>query len=233
MDLYIDTANLQEIRQAASLGVLDGVTTNPSLVAKEGDVGFHDHLAEICKVVKGPVSAEVVSTDHDGMIAEALPLTEIAENIVIKLPCIEEGLRACKTLSDRGTRVNMTLCFQPLQAMLAAKAGAFLISPFVGRIDDAGGDGMELIQQIRQIYDNYGYETKILTASVRHPQHLVQAALIGSDVATVPFKVIQQMMKHPLTDVGLKKFLEDWAKTGASKADTSKRRNVEMQSAAS
>ncbi len=209
MDIYIDTANLDEIKRAAQLGVLDGVTTNPSLVAKEG-VDFRTRLEEICAVVKGPVSAEVVSTDHDGMIAEAEQLTPIASNIVIKLPCIEAGLQGCKTLSDRGVKVNMTLCFQPLQALMAAKAGAFLISPFVGRIDDVGGDGMEIIQQIRQIYDNYGLTTKILTASIRHPQHMVQAALIGSDVATAPFKVIQQFMKHPLTDVGLKRFLEDW-----------------------
>ena len=211
MDIYIDTANLDEIKRAASLGVLDGVTTNPSLVAKEG-VDFRTRLEEICQVVKGPVSAEVVAIEHDAMIAEAEPLTQIAPNIVIKLPCIEEGLRACKTLSDRDVKVNMTLCFQPLQALLAAKAGAFLISPFVGRIDDVGGDGMEVVQQIRQIYDNYSYTTKILTASIRHPQHMVQAAMMGSDVATAPFKVIQQMMKHPLTDVGLKRFLDDWEK---------------------
>ncbi len=209
MDIYIDTANLDEIKQAAGLGVLDGVTTNPSLVAKEG-VDLHTRLEEICQVVQGPVSAEVVSTDHDGMIAEADVLTQIAPNIVIKLPCIEAGLRACKTLSDRGVKVNMTLCFQPLQALMVAKAGAFLVSPFVGRVDDVGGDGMEIIQQIRQVYDNYGFQTKILTASIRHPQHMVQAALIGSDVATCPFKVIQQVMKHPLTDVGLKRFLDDW-----------------------
>lgn len=211
MDIYIDTANLDEIKRAASLGVLDGVTTNPSLVAKEG-VDFRTRLEEICQVVKGPVSAEVVAVEHDAMIAEAEPLIEIAPNIVIKFPCIEEGLRACKTLSDRGVKVNMTLCFQPLQALLAAKAGAFLISPFVGRIDDVGGDGMEVVQQIRQVYDNYSYTTKILTASIRHPQHMVQAAMMGSDVATAPFKVIQQMMKHPLTDVGLKRFIDDWEK---------------------
>ena len=216
MDIYIDTADLDEIKQAAALGVLDGVTTNPSLVAREG-VDFHTRLREICEVVSGPVSAEVVATDHDGMIAEAEPLLGIADNIVIKLPCIEEGVRACKTLSDRGVRVNMTLCFQPLQALMAAKAGAFLISPFVGRVDDVGGDGMEIIQQIRQIYDNYGYKTRILTASIRHPQHLVQAALIGSDVATCPFSVIRQIMKHPLTDIGLERFLADWAKTMAQK----------------
>ncbi|MHC5004606.1 MAG: fructose-6-phosphate aldolase [Planctomycetota bacterium] len=214
MEIYIDTANIDEIREAAALGVLDGVTTNPSLVAKEG-VDFHTRLAEICAVVPGPVSAEVVSLDHDGMIAEAETLLKVAPNIVIKLPCIVEGLKACKTLSDRDVRVNMTLCFQPLQALLAAKAGAFLISPFVGRVDDVGGDGMEIIQQIRQIYDHYGFETKILVASVRHPTHLVQSAMIGADVATVPFKVIKQMMKHPLTDVGLEKFLADWNKSQA------------------
>jgi len=223
MELYIDTANIDEIRQAAALGVLDGVTTNPSLVAKEG-VDFLDRLREICAVVPGPVSAEVVSTEHDGMIAEADALLPIADNIVIKLPCIEEGLKACKTLSDRGVRVNMTLCFQPLQALMAAKAGAFLISPFIGRIDDVGGDGMELIQQIRQIYDNYDFETKILAASIRHPQHMVQAALLGADVSTVPFKVIQQVLKHPLTDTGLDKFLADWAKLEASKSKSAKQK---------
>ena len=218
MDIYIDTANLDEIKQAAALGVLDGVTTNPTLVAREG-VDFHTRLAEICRIVDGPVSAEVVAIEHDAMIAEAEPLLQIASNIVIKLPSIEQGVKACKTLSDRDVRVNMTLCFQPLQALMAAKAGAFLISPFVGRVDDIGGDGMEIIQQIRQIYDNYGYKTRILTASIRHPQHLVQAALLGSDVATCPFSVIQQIMKHPLTDIGLERFLADWAKTMASRQE--------------
>lgn len=212
MDLYIDTANLDEIRQAASMGVLDGVTTNPSLIAKEG-ADFHTRMKEICAIMPGPVSAEVVSTDHDGMIKEANELIKIADNIVIKLPSIVEGLKACRTLSDRGIRVNMTLCFQPLQALLVAKAGAFLVSPFIGRIDDIGEDGMQLIQQIRQIYDNYGFETKVLAASIRHPLHLVQCAMLGADVATVPFKVIEQMMKHPLTDIGLEKFLADWKKT--------------------
>jgi transaldolase len=211
MELYIDTANIDEIREAADLGVLDGVTTNPSLIAREG-VDFHSQMAEICEIVSGPVSAEVVSIDHDGMISEADALLKIASNIVIKLPCTVDGLKACKTLSDRGVKVNMTLCFQPLQAMMVAKAGAFLVSPFLGRIDDIGGDGMELIQQIRTIYDNYGYTTKILSASIRHPLHLVQCALVGSDVATVPFKVISQMMKHPLTDSGLAAFLADWNK---------------------
>ena len=209
MELYIDTANIDEIKEAAALGVLDGVTTNPSLIAKEG-VDFHSHMSEICAIVSGPVSGEVVSLEHDGMIEEANALLEIANNIVIKLPCTIDGLRACKTLSDRGVRVNMTLCFQPLQAMMVAKAGAFLVSPFLGRIDDVGGDGMDLIQQIRTIYDNYGFATKILSASIRNPLHLVQCALIGSDVVTVPFKVIKQMMNHPLTDKGLEGFIADW-----------------------
>jgi transaldolase len=159
----------------------------------------------------------VVSITHDEMIEEAKPLIDIAENIVIKLPCIVEGLKACKTLSDRGVKVNMTLCFQPLQALMVAKAGAFLVSPFIGRIDDVAGDGMQLIKEIRAIYDNYGFDTKILAASIRHPLHMTQAALIGADVATVPFSVIQQMMKHPLTDVGLAKFLADWEKTKGAK----------------
>jgi transaldolase len=211
MLLYIDTANLDEIRQAHEMGVLDGVTTNPSLVAKEG-VDFHTRLREICELVKGPVSAEVVSTEHEAMIEEAEPLIEIAENIVIKLPCTVEGLKGCKALSDRGVKVNMTLCFQPLQALAVAKAGAFLVSPFIGRVDDVGGDGMEIIRQIRTIYDNYGFDTKILAASIRHPVHMVEAALIGADVSTVPFKVIQQMMQHPLTDKGLAAFIVDWEK---------------------
>ncbi len=220
MQLYIDTANLNEIKQAADMGVLDGVTTNPSLVAKEG-ADFHTRLKDICKIVKGPVSAECVSLTHDEMIKEAEPLIQIAENIVIKLPCIVEGLKACKTLSDRGIKTNMTLCFQPLQALMVAKAGAFLVSPFVGRIDDVSGDGMQIIKEIRTIYDNYGYETKILAASIRHPLHMVQAALIGADVATVPFNVIQQFMKHPLTDQGLAKFLADWEKTKTSTSSSS------------
>ncbi len=212
MELYIDTANIDEIREAAALGVLDGVTTNPSLVAKEG-VDFHPHMEEICAIVPGPVSAEVIALEHEAMVAEADDLLQIASNIVIKLPCTFDGLKACKTLSDRGVKVNMTLCFQPLQALMVAKAGAYLVSPFLGRIDDVGGDGMELIQQIRTIYDNYGFTTKILAASIRHPLHLVQCALIGADVATVPFKVIKQKMQHPLTEKGLAAFLADWEKS--------------------
>ncbi|TVQ64144.1 MAG: fructose-6-phosphate aldolase [Phycisphaerales bacterium] len=211
MELYIDTANLDEIKQAHEMGVLDGVTTNPSLIAKEG-VDYAKRLAEICKVVEGPVSAEVIALDFDGMMKEGRDRAKIAENIVIKLPCTVEGLRACKAFSDEGTRTNLTLCFQPLQALLVAKAGAYLVSPFIGRVDDVGADGMDLIHQIRAIYDNYAFETKLLAASIRHPKHLVDCALAGADVVTVPFNVIQQMMKHPQTDTGLEKFLADYKK---------------------
>lgn len=211
MQLYIDTANIDEIKEAASLGVLDGVTTNPSLIARE-KIDYGKRLAEICEVVKGPVSAEVISTEYAGMLKEGRERAKIASNIVVKLPCTIDGLKACKTLSDEGTRVNMTLCFQPLQAMMVAKAGAFLISPFIGRIDDIGEDGMELIHKIRQVYDNYGFTTKVLAASIRHPKHMVECALAGADIATVPFSVIKSMMHHPLTDVGLKKFVEDYKK---------------------
>ncbi len=211
MDLYIDTASLDEIKQAADMGVLDGVTTNPSLIAKEG-VDYGKRLAEICEVVEGPVSAEVIATDYAGMITEGRHHAKIADNIVIKLPCTIDGLKACKTLSDEGSRTNLTLCFQPLQALMVAKAGAYLVSPFIGRLDDIAQDGMELIGQIREIYDNYGLPTKILAASIRHPLHFVQCALAGADVATVPFKVITQVMHHPLTDNGLEKFLADYNK---------------------
>jgi transaldolase len=209
MQLYIDTANLDEIKAAHDLGVLDGVTTNPSLIAKEG-VDYGDRLAEICKVVAGPVSAEVIATETDAMITEGKMRAGIAENIVVKLPSTVDGLRACKALSDEGIRTNMTLCFQALQALMVAKAGAYLVSPFIGRIDDIGLDGMDLIQQIRQIYDNYGMPTKILAASIRHPKHMLDCALVGADVATVPFGVIKQFMNHPLTDIGLEKFLKDY-----------------------
>ncbi len=211
MQLYIDTANLDEIKQAHDLGVLDGVTTNPTLIAREG-VDYGKRLAEICEVVKGPVSAEVIAIDASGMIQEGARRAEIAENIVVKLPCTVDGLKACKSLTDRGIRTNLTLCFQPLQALMVAKAGAFLVSPFIGRIDDIGEDGMDLIHRIRAIYDNYGFETKILAASIRHPKHMLDCALAGADVATVPFKVIAQFMKHPLTDKGLGAFLADYQK---------------------
>lgn len=211
MELYIDTANLDEIKEAASLGVLDGVTTNPSLIAKE-KIDYTKRLAEICKVVEGPVSAEVIATDFEGMMKEGRQHAKIAGNIVVKLPSTVAGLKACKAFHDEGIRTNLTLCFQPLQALMVAKAGAFLVSPFIGRIDDIAEDGMELIRKIRAIYDNYGYETKILAASIRHPKHMVECALAGADVATVPFSVIKQMMSHPLTDVGLEKFLADYKK---------------------
>ena len=211
MDLYIDTASLDEIKQVHQMGVLDGVTTNPSLIAKE-KVPYAKRLAEICEVVKGPVSAEVISTEYETMLKEGRENAKIAANIVVKLPSTLEGLRACKTLSGEGIRTNMTLCFQPLQALLVAKAGAFLVSPFIGRLDDIAEDGMVLIQQIRQIYDNYGYKTKILAASIRHSKHLVECAMAGADVATVPFAVIKQMMAHPLTDSGIAKFVGDYKK---------------------
>jgi transaldolase len=215
MELYVDTANLDEIKQAHDLGVLDGVTTNPSLIAKEG-VDYGKRLAEICKMVEGPVSAEVIALDAKGMIAEGKNRASIAQNIVVKLPCTVDGLKACKALSDEGIRTNLTLCFQPLQALMVAKAGAFLVSPFIGRLDDIGEDGMDLIHKIRAIYDNYGLETKILAASIRHPKHMVDCALAGADVATVPFKVIAQLMGHPLTDKGLEIFLADYRKAFGS-----------------
>ncbi len=211
MDLYIDTANLDEIREAKELGVLDGVTTNPSLVGKEG-VPYPEQLKKICEIVEGPVSAEVLATDAAGMLAEAKELAAVASNVVIKLPCTTDGLKACKTLSDQGVRTNMTLCFQPLQAWLVAKAGAFLVSPFLGRLDDIGEDGIDLIHKIRAIYDNYGYETKILAASLRHSKHIVDCALAGADVSTIPYKVIAGSLKHPLTDSGLERFLADYKK---------------------
>lgn len=211
MQLYIDTANIDEIKEAAALGVLDGVTTNPSLIAKE-KVSYTKRLAEICEVVKGPVSAEVIATDYAGMMKEGREHAKIASNIVVKLPTTGDGLRACKAFSDEGVKTNMTLCFQPLQALMVAKAGAFLVSPFIGRLDDVAEDGMDLIHKMRQIYDNYGFQTKILAASIRHPKHIVDCALAGTDVATVPFGVIKQMLNHPLTDSGLKKFVEDYRK---------------------
>jgi len=211
MQLFIDTANLDEIKAAHDLGVLDGVTTNPSLIAKE-NTDYAKRLAEICEVVKGPVSAEVIATDTEGMLAEGRDRAKIAENIVVKLPSTVDGLRACATLAAEGIRLNMTLCFQPLQALMVAKAGAFIVSPFIGRIDDIAEDGTELIRQIRTIYDNYGFETQVLAASIRHPKHMVECAMLGADIATVPFKVINQFMDHPLTDRGLEKFVADYKK---------------------
>lgn len=211
MKFFIDSANINEIKEAASLGVLDGVTTNPSLVAKEGK-DFRTLLTEICAIVDGPISAEVVSTDFDGMMKEGRELSKIHKNIVIKVPLIKEGLKAVKALKEEGIRTNVTLCFSPNQALMAAKAGAYFISPFIGRLDDISTSGMDLIRQIVTIYRNYNYTTEVLVASVRHPLHVVEAALIGAHVCTIPFKVIDQLIHHPLTDIGLERFLADWKK---------------------
>lgn len=211
MKFFIDTADIAEIREAAAMGVLDGVTTNPSLVAKTGKT-FRAVLAEIVEVVDGPISAEVTAVDFDGIRKEAKELAAIHDNIVVKIPVIPEGVKAVKWCRDNGIRTNVTLCFHPLQALIAAKAGASYISPFVGRLDDISHDGMELVSQIRSVYDNYGYDTEVLVASVRHPMHVVQAGMIGADVVTMPFKVIQSLLRHPLTDTGLERFLADWKK---------------------
>lgn len=209
MKFYLDTANVKEIQEAASLGLLDGVTTNPSLVAKEGR-SFKEMLVEICNIVDGPISAEVVSVEADAMVKEGKELAKIHKNIVVKVPLIAEGLKATKRLAAEGIKVNVTLCFSPTQALLAAKAGAWCVSPFIGRLDDISSNGMELIRQILTIYKNYDYKTFVLVASVRHPQHVVEAALAGGHICTMPFGIYQQMIKHPLTDIGLKKFLADW-----------------------
>ncbi len=213
MQIYLDTANVKEIQEAASLGLLDGVTTNPSLVAKEGR-SFKEVLLEICNIVDGPISAEVVSVEAEAMVKEGRELAKIHKNIVVKCPLIPEGLKATKRLAAEGIRVNVTLCFSPTQALLAAKAGAWCVSPFIGRLDDVSSNGMELIRQIVTIFRNYAFPTKVLVASVRHPQHVVEAALAGGDICTMPFAVFQQLVKHPLTDVGLKKFLADWEAGG-------------------
>jgi transaldolase len=212
---FIDTADVQEIRAAHALGILDGVTTNPSLVAKTGRP-FREVIAEILEICKGPVSVEVVATETEAMLAEAQEISTMGENVVIKLPVTADGLRATKTLSDRGVPVNNTLCFSALQALMSAKAGAAYISPFVGRLDDVAHNGMELIHDIRTIYDNYGYTTEILVASIRHPMHVLESAQIGADVCTIPFGVFDKLIKHPLTDLGLEAFLSDWAQTGES-----------------
>ncbi|ADU97264.1 fructose-6-phosphate aldolase [Thermovibrio ammonificans] len=211
MKFFIDTADINEIKQAMEMGLIDGVTTNPTLVSKTGRP-FLEVAKEILETVPGPVSLEVVSLDTQGMVDEARQLAKLGDNVVIKIPMTTEGLRAVKILSAEGIKTNVTLVFSPLQALLAAKAGATYVSPFVGRLDDIGHEGMELIAQIVQIYDNYGFETEIIVASIRHPQHVLQAALLGADIATIPFKVIKQLAKHPLTDIGIERFLEDWAK---------------------
>ena len=213
MKFFADTAEVKDIQELNDLGLLDGVTTNPSLIAKSGRQ-FKDVIAEICKIVEGPVSAEVVSLDYDGMMREAADLRKIAKNVTIKVPLTLDGLKACKALSSDGCMVNVTLCFSANQALLAAKAGATFISPFVGRLDDIHLDGTELIAEIRQIYDNYAFDTEILAASVRTALHVKQVALIGADVATCPPAVIKSLVKHPLTDKGIEQFMADWKKTG-------------------
>ncbi|MGI8467141.1 MAG: fructose-6-phosphate aldolase [Pyrinomonadaceae bacterium] len=215
MKFFIDTANLDEIKEASEMGLIDGVTTNPSLIAKEGSkIDFKKHIAAICKVVTGDVSAEVTSLDTKGMLEEGRELAKIAPNVVVKCPLTLDGLKATRTLRGEGIKVNVTLCFSPAQALLAAKAGATYISPFIGRLDDIAQDGMQLVRDIIQIYDNYSYTTEVLAASIRHPMHIVDCALAGADVATVPFKILTQLVKHPLTDKGLESFLNDWKKIG-------------------
>jgi len=216
MKFFIDTANLDEIKEANELGMIDGVTTNPSLVAKEGDVDFKEHIARIWAIVKGDVSAEVTALDTEGMLKEGRELAKIAPNVIVKCPLTLDGLKATRILNEEGTGVNVTLCFSAAQALLAAKAGAKYISPFIGRLDDIAQDGMQLIRDIVQIYDNYDFDTQVLAASIRHPVHIVDCALARADVATIPFKVITQLVKHPLTDKGLEGFLSDWKKSGRS-----------------
>ncbi len=214
MKFFIDTANVDEIREAASLGLLDGVTTNPTLMAREAGKGktFRQILEEICEIVDGPISAEAVRMDFEGMVKEARELASISKNIVVKIPITMEGLKAVKALKKEGIRTNVTLVFSPTQALLAAKAGATFVSPFVGRVDDVSSGGMEMVAQIVRIFENYAFETEVLVASVRHPMHVVEAALMGADIVTMPFKVINQLVKHPLTDVGIERFLKDWEK---------------------
>ena len=211
MKFFIDTANIDEIKQGLDMGMVDGVTTNPSLVAKE-DRPFHEILKEICSIVDGPVSAEVVSVDADGMLKEARELAAMSDNIVVKIPMIVEGMKAVKQLAAEGIKTNVTLVFSSAQALLAAKAGATFVSPFVGRLDDISLEGMDLISDIMQVYSNYGYQSEVIVASVRSPMHVMDAALIGADIATIPFKVIAQLAKHPLTDIGMEQFLADWEK---------------------
>lgn len=212
MKFFIDTADLNDIQEAHDLGVLDGVTTNPSLCAKIGVADFEGHIAKICNMIEGDVSAEVVSTEYNEIMAEAHNLAQIADNVVVKVPLIKEGIKAIRSLSDEGIRTNCTLCFSATQALLAAKAGASYISPFIGRLDDISDNGMKLIEDVITIYDNYGFETEILAASIRHPMHVLEAARLGADVATMPLKVIDQLLHHPLTDSGLERFLADWDK---------------------
>lgn len=216
MKFFIDTANLEEIQEANDLGVLDGVTTNPSLCAKVGVSDFEGHIKKICDIVEGDVSAEVVSTTYNEMVEEGRKIAKIADNVVVKVPLIKDGIKAIKTFSDEGIKTNCTLCFSPTQALIAAKAGATYISPFMGRLDDISTDGMVLIRDIIEIYLNYGFATEVLAASIRHPMHVVECAKAGADVATMPLKVITGLLKHPLTDNGLTRFLQDWEDLQAS-----------------
>ena len=211
MKIFLDTANLDELRKAADWGIVDGVTTNPSLIAKEGKA-IEEQIAAICEIVDGDVSAEVVATESDKMVREGRDLAKIHENVVVKLPLTRDGIRACSILSKEGIRINVTLCFSPAQALLAAKAGAYIVSPFVGRLDDIGLNGMDLIHQIVQIYDNYGFNTQILAASLRMPNHVIESAMAGAHIGTMPFKVLDQCFSHPLTDKGVEQFLKDWGK---------------------
>jgi transaldolase len=213
MKIFLDTANVKELQEVAEMGLLDGVTTNPSLIAKEKRP-FRDLVDEICRIVEGVVNLEVTATDAAGMVAEGRELAKIASNVVVKLPTTGEGLKACRTLSREGLKTNLTLCFSPTQALLVAKAGATYVSPFLGRLDDIAHVGMDLIRTIRTIFDNYDFKTQILAASLRNPLHVVDAAVAGADVVTLPFAVFQMLIKHPLTDIGLKRFLEDWQKAG-------------------
>lgn len=211
MKFFLDTANIEQIEEGCSLGIIDGVTTNPSLLSKEeGD--YRTILKKICEIVKGPVSAEVISQDYKGMIEEAKSLADIDENIVIKIPMIREGIKAGKHLVEQGIKINITLVFSPVQALIAAKIGATFISPFIGRLDDISQEGMLLIKQIKRILNNYSFNSKLLVASIRHPLHVLKSALYGADIATIPYNVFEQLFKHPLTDIGLEKFLEDWKK---------------------
>jgi transaldolase len=212
MKFFIDTANIDEIREAHSMGMVDGVTTNPSLIAKEGR-DFEDIIKDICQIVDGPISAEVISTDTEGMIKEARHLAKIHDNIVVKIPMIVDGLKATRRLAEEGIKINVTLAFSPLQALMAAKAGATYISPFIGRLDDLSQEGLLLVEQIVEIYSNYAFDTEIIVASIRNPLHVLESALMGADIATIPFSVLGKLAAHPMTDKGLKAFLDDWEKT--------------------
>lgn len=210
MKFFLDTANIDEIKDAASWGVLDGVTTNPTLVSREGNVDFKTRVKEICDVVSGPVSAEVISTDYEGMVKEALELSKIAKNVTVKIPMTKDGIKAVSTLSKQNIKTNVTLIFSANQALLAAKAGATFVSPFIGRIDDIGNDGMNVLADILEIFRNYNIKTEIIAASIRHPEHVRQVALLGAHIATIPYKILKMMFDHPLTDRGIKRFLSDW-----------------------